>query len=90
MFLEVVLRWTELTAFQYAHTSLEFIRRRYGNYAHLIFIVLNLINNVFGCGSMILAGSQLVTGMTGMHVIASCVLIPTGGELAIDRFLDSN
>ncbi|CAK1362668.1 putative urea active transporter 1 [Cercospora beticola] len=62
----------------YAHTSLEFIRRRYGNYAHLIFIVLNLINNVFGCGSMILAGSQLVTGMTGMHVIAACVLIPAG------------
>ncbi|MGG6497748.1 UNVERIFIED_CONTAM: hypothetical protein NY603_32980, partial [Bacteroidetes bacterium 56_B9] len=61
---------------QYAHTSLEFIRRRYGNHAHLIFIVLNLINNVFGCGSMILAGSQLVTGMTGMHVIAACVLIP--------------
>lgn len=47
----------------------------------MIFIVLNLINNVFGCGSMILAGAQLVTGMTEMNVIAACILIPAGGEL---------
>lgn len=63
----------------YAHTSLEFMRMRYGKYAHCIFILLNLINNIFGCGSMILAGAQLVTGMTGMHVIAACILIPAGG-----------
>ncbi|KAK5133986.1 hypothetical protein LTR08_007106 [Meristemomyces frigidus] len=62
----------------YAHTSLEFMRRRYGSYVHGIFIVLNLINNIFGCGSMILAGSQLVTGMTGMHVVAACILLPAG------------
>ncbi|KXT06706.1 hypothetical protein AC578_8533 [Pseudocercospora eumusae] len=62
----------------YAHTSLEFMRRRYGSYAHGLFIAMNLVNNVFGCGSMILSGSQLVTGMTGMHVIAACVLIPAG------------
>jgi Na+/proline symporter len=64
----------------YAHTSLEIIKMRYGRYAHWLFIVLNLINNIFGCGSMILAGAQLVTGMTGMHVIAACVLIPAGGK----------
>jgi hypothetical protein len=64
----------------YAHTSLEIIKIRYGRYAHWIFIVLNLINNIFGCGSMILAGAQLVTGMTGMHVVAACILIPAGGE----------
>ncbi|QSZ36686.1 hypothetical protein DSL72_006567 [Monilinia vaccinii-corymbosi] len=62
----------------YAHTSLEFMRMRYGNYAHWLFILLNLINNIFGCGAMILAGAQLVTGMTGMHVIAACILIPAG------------
>lgn len=64
----------------YAHTSLEFMRMRYGNYVHWLFIILNLINNIFGCGSMILAGAQLVTGMTGMHVIAACILIPAGGK----------
>ncbi|OQV02053.1 hypothetical protein CLAIMM_07308 [Cladophialophora immunda] len=62
----------------YAHTSLEIIKMRYGKYAHWLFILLNLVNNVFGCGSMILAGAQLVTGMTGMHVIAACILIPAG------------
>ncbi|KAK4618593.1 putative urea active transporter 1 [Fulvia fulva] len=62
----------------YAHTSLEFMRKRYGSYAHGLFIVMNLVNNIFGCGNMILAGSQLVTGMTGMHVIAAAVLIPAG------------
>lgn len=65
----------------YAHTSLEIIKMRYGKYAHWIFIVLNLINNIFGCGSMILAGAQLVTGMTGMHIVAACTLIPMGGTL---------
>ncbi|KAH0388605.1 SSS family solute:Na+ symporter, partial [Aureobasidium melanogenum] len=65
----------------YAHTSLEFMRMRYGKYAHWIFIVLNLINNIFGCGSMILAGAQLVTGITGMHIVAACILIPAGAVL---------
>lgn len=64
----------------FAHTSLEIIKLRYGKYAHWVFIVLNLINNIFGCGSMILAGAQLITGMTGMHVVAACILIPAGGE----------
>ncbi|TLD05620.1 gb [Venturia nashicola] len=62
----------------YAHTSLEFIRIRYGPYAHGIFVVLNLINNIFGCGGMILAGAQLVSGMTGMHIAAAGILIPAG------------
>ncbi|KAK7962922.1 Sodium:solute symporter family-domain-containing protein [Apiospora aurea] len=42
----------------YAHTSLEIIRMRYGNIAHVVFIVMNLGNNVFGCASMILTGSR--------------------------------
>ncbi|KAF2770458.1 SSS family solute:Na+ symporter [Teratosphaeria nubilosa] len=62
----------------YAHTSLEIMRKRYGPTIHVLFIIMNLVNNVFGCGSMILAGSQLVTGMTGMHVVAACILIPAG------------
>jgi Na+/proline symporter len=76
----VVLYATKLMRYgtRYAHTSLEFMRQRYGGYVHGLFIVLNLVNNVFGCGSMILAGSQLVTGMTGMNVVAACILIPAG------------
>ncbi|KAK8103195.1 sodium/solute symporter [Apiospora sp. TS-2023a] len=62
----------------YAHTSLEIIRMRYGNIAHVVFIVMNLGNNVFGCASMILTGSQLIHGVSGMHFVAATVLIPIG------------
>ncbi|KAL8822254.1 MAG: hypothetical protein Q9191_007005 [Dirinaria sp. TL-2023a] len=62
----------------HAHTSLEIVRKRYGNWGHVIFTVLNLINNIFGCSSMILAGSQLVVGITGMHLAAATILIPVG------------
>ena len=66
-----------------AHTSLEIVRMRYGALGHVLFIILNLINNVFGCSSMILFASQLVTGITGMHLAAATILIPFGGELAV-------
>ncbi|EHK50197.1 uncharacterized protein TrAtP1_007261 [Trichoderma atroviride] len=62
----------------YAHTSLEIIRMRYGKLGHLVFIVLNITNNVFGCASMILTGSQLIYGVSGMHFVAATILIPLG------------
>lgn len=64
----------------YAHTSLEIIKMRYGKIGHVVFIMLNLTNNVFGCASMILTGSQLIFGISGMHFVAATVLIPLGGE----------
>lgn len=64
----------------YAHTSLQIIYQRYGKIGHAVFIVLNLVNNVFGCATMILTGSQLVYGVSGMHFVAACILIPLGGE----------
>ncbi|OTA60809.1 hypothetical protein K449DRAFT_415056 [Hypoxylon sp. EC38] len=62
----------------YAHTSLEIIKMRYGKIGHVVFIVLNLSNNVFGCASMILTGSQLIYGISGMHFVAATILIPLG------------
>ncbi|KAM0470591.1 hypothetical protein ACHAPX_009854 [Trichoderma viride] len=62
----------------YAHTSLEIIRMRYGKLGHLVFIFLNITNNVFGCASMILTGSQLIYGVSGMHFVAATILIPLG------------
>jgi Na+/proline symporter len=66
----------------HAHTSLEIIRKRYGNQGHIVFTALNLINNIFGCSSMILAGSQLVVGISGMHLVAATILLPVGGKAA--------
>ncbi|KAJ5579985.1 uncharacterized protein N7459_005970 [Penicillium hispanicum] len=62
----------------YAHTSLEIVRMRYGRIGHLVFIVLNLVNNVFGCASMIMTGSQLIYGVSGMNFVAATILIPLG------------
>ncbi|KAI5863315.1 hypothetical protein GGS23DRAFT_620961 [Durotheca rogersii] len=66
----------------HAHTSLEIVRMRYGRAGHAVFIALNLSNNVFGCASMILTGSQLVYGISGMHFAAATVLIPLGANEA--------
>ncbi|KAK7739778.1 hypothetical protein SLS53_005748 [Cytospora paraplurivora] len=62
----------------YAHTSLEIIRQRYGKIGHVVFIIMNLINNVLGCAGMIMTGSQLVYGVSGMHFVAASILIPLG------------
>lgn len=63
----------------YAHTSLEIVRMRYGRLGHLVFIALNLCQNIFGCASMIMTGSQLISGITGMHFAAATILLPLGG-----------
>ena len=47
----------------FAHTSLEIYRMRYGPIGHTVFACLNIINNVFGCASMILSASQLMVGI---------------------------
>lgn len=64
----------------HAHTSLEIVRKRYGNIGHTVFTILNLINNIFGCSFMILAGSQIVVGITGIHIAAATILLPFGGS----------
>lgn len=63
----------------HAHTSLEIVRIRYGMLGHITFIILNLINNVIGCAMMIVTGSQLLVGLTGINLAAATILIPLGG-----------
>ncbi|QKX64085.1 uncharacterized protein TRUGW13939_11258 [Talaromyces rugulosus] len=62
----------------YAHTSLEIVRQRYGRVGHIVYILLNLACNIFGCASMILTGSQLIYGVSGMNFAAATILIPLG------------
>jgi Na+/proline symporter len=64
----------------HAHTSLEIVRIRYGRAGHCTFIILNLINNIVGCAMMIVTGSQLLVGLTGINLAAATVLIPIGGQ----------
>ncbi|KAJ5623541.1 hypothetical protein N7490_012146 [Penicillium lividum] len=61
-----------------AHTSLEVVRIRYGRTAHIVFMILCLINNIFACANMLLGASAVITAMSGMHIIAATFLLPVG------------
>ncbi|CAG8320140.1 unnamed protein product [Penicillium salamii] len=61
-----------------AHTSLEVVRIRYGRVAHVVFMVLCLVNNIFACANMLLGAAAVITAVTGMHIIAATFLLPVG------------
>lgn len=61
-----------------AHTLLEIIRTRYGNYAHILWIFFCLMNNCFNFAGMVLGASTSVSALTGMNVTASTYLLPLG------------
>ncbi|KAJ9483191.1 hypothetical protein VN97_g10224 [Penicillium thymicola] len=64
-----------------AHTSLEVVRVRYGQVAHVVFMILCLVNNIFACANMLLGAAAVITAVTGMHVIAATFLLPVGVTL---------
>ncbi|KAK7550224.1 urea active transporter [Phyllosticta citricarpa] len=64
-----------------AHTLLEIVRIRYGKLAHVIYMILCLLNNLFACANMLLGASAVITSMTGMHIIAATFLLPVGVAL---------
>ncbi|PYI11035.1 hypothetical protein BO78DRAFT_448624 [Aspergillus sclerotiicarbonarius CBS 121057] len=61
-----------------AHTSLEVVRIRYGRVAHVVFMTLCLINNIFACANMLLGAAAVISAITGMHIIAATFLLPVG------------
>ncbi|KAJ9644814.1 hypothetical protein H2204_001276 [Knufia peltigerae] len=61
-----------------AHTLLELIRARYGTMAHILWIVLCMINNMLNFSSMIVGASSAVSALTGMHIVAASFLLPLG------------
>ncbi|KAF2501883.1 hypothetical protein BU16DRAFT_613715 [Lophium mytilinum] len=64
-----------------AHTLLEIVRIRYGTTAHIVYMFLCLINNLFASANMLLGASAAITAMTGMHIIAATFLLPVGVAL---------
>ncbi|KAJ5206392.1 Sodium/solute symporter [Penicillium cf. griseofulvum] len=64
-----------------AHTSLEVVRIRYGHVAHVVFMILCLVNNIFACANMLLGAAAVITAATGMHIIAATFLLPVGVTL---------
>ncbi|CAG8027419.1 unnamed protein product [Penicillium olsonii] len=46
-----------------AHTSLEVVRIRYGRVAHVVFMILCLVNNIFACANMLLGAAAVITAV---------------------------
>jgi Na+/proline symporter len=61
-----------------AHTLTELIKVRYGPSAHILWIVLALLNNFLNFISMLVGASTAVSSLTGMNIYASTYLLPLG------------
>ena len=61
-----------------AHTFLEIIRARYGNGSHKVFLVFALMTNMIVTSMLLLGGSAVVNGLTGMDISIAAFLIPIG------------
>jgi SSS family transporter len=61
-----------------AHTFLEIIRARFGNGSHKVFLVFALMTNMIVTAMLLLGGSAVVNGLTGMDISLAAFLIPVG------------
>ena len=61
-----------------AHTFLEIIRARYGNTSHKVFLVFALMTNMLVTAMLLLGGSAVINGLTGMDISLAAFLIPIG------------
>ena len=61
-----------------AHTFLEIICARYGNGSHKVFLVFALMTNMIVTAMLLLGGSAVVNGLTGMDISLAAFLIPVG------------
>ncbi|MDN6067886.1 MAG: hypothetical protein L0I52_10975, partial [Staphylococcus equorum] len=61
-----------------AHTYLEIIKYRYGKVTHIVFCIWGLITNIMVTVMLLTGTSAVLNDMTGMHVIAACLLLPLG------------
>lgn len=61
-----------------AHTFLEIIRARFGDATHKVFLVFALMTNMIVTAMLLLGGSAVVNGLTGMNISIAAFLIPIG------------
>lgn len=61
-----------------AHTFLEIIRARFGDGSHKVFLVFALMTNMIVTAMLLLGGSAVVNGLTGMDISLAAFLIPIG------------
>lgn len=61
-----------------AHTYLEIIKTRYGSTTHAVYCFWGFATNVLVTAMLLTGGSAVVHDLTGMNVIAACLLLPLG------------
>ena len=61
-----------------AHTFLEVVQVRFGTAAHLVYIFFGLLTNCIVTAMLLLGGSATISYLTGMNVVACCMLLPVG------------
>lgn len=61
-----------------AHTYLEIVRARYGATTHCIYILWGFATNILVTAMLLTGGLAVVNDLTGMNVVAACLLLPVG------------
>ncbi|SGZ47654.1 CIC11C00000003181 [Sungouiella intermedia] len=61
-----------------AHTYLEIVKTRYGPVTHGIYCFWGFATNVLVTAMLLTGGSAVVHDLTGMNVVAACLLLPLG------------
>lgn len=62
----------------HAHTYLEIIRARYGSITHGVYCFWGFATNFLVTAMLLTGGSAVVHDLTGMNVVAACLLLPLG------------
>lgn len=60
------------------HTYLEIIKARYGTPTHCVFLFFGFATNILVTAMLLSGGSAVVNSLTGMHIVAACLLLPLG------------
>lgn len=61
-----------------AHTYLEIVRARYGTTTHCIYVFWGFATNILVTAMLLTGGLAVVNDLTGMNVVAACLLLPVG------------
>lgn len=61
-----------------AHSYLEIIKARYGTATHSVFIFFGYATNILVTAMLLTGGSAVVSDLTGMNIVAACLLLPLG------------
>ncbi|KAM9936389.1 hypothetical protein OXX80_004060 [Metschnikowia pulcherrima] len=62
----------------FAHTYLEIVHKRYGSITHGVYCFWGFATNVLVTAMLLTGGSAVVHDLTGMNVVAACLLLPLG------------